>query len=154
MIYFVRCAATQHIKIGFAKDPWKRLCMLRTGSPTQLDLVAMTEGGRPEERELHERFAQDRVRGEWFAPSPGLVGLVAHLGPPERAAKITGIRPMHLEAVGVPKGYASEIIRGIRTPGLKLAVKIYEACGGRYGLLAHADAEEIAVIARVLKRAA
>lgn len=57
------------VKIGVAKDPAKRLRLLQTGSAEQLQLVAAIPGTAELERELHELFSGDRVRGEWFVPS-------------------------------------------------------------------------------------
>ncbi len=68
MIYFVR-RGDGRIKIGFtAKDAQKRIAGLSTGAGS-LDLLATLEGGRDAERALHERFAEHRVEGEWFAIS-------------------------------------------------------------------------------------
>ncbi|WP_367139564.1 GIY-YIG nuclease family protein [Saccharothrix sp. HUAS TT1] len=54
------------VKIGVSADPTRRLAALRGASTADLALLWHTEDGRDLERDLHERFADRRVRGEWF----------------------------------------------------------------------------------------
>lgn len=56
-------------KIGIAANPGRRLAELQTGSSSALQLLVTGEGGAQLERELHARFATDRLHGEWFALS-------------------------------------------------------------------------------------
>ena len=66
-VYFIVCADTRRCKIGFTKaHPEKRLANLQTGSPGELVLCVMHPGTPDTERQLHERFASSRIRGEWF----------------------------------------------------------------------------------------
>lgn len=65
-VYVIRDRKTRHVKIGISVDPRKRLSSLRTGSPTGMDLLWTSPGGRMLERYLHERFSAHRIRGEWF----------------------------------------------------------------------------------------
>lgn len=65
-VYVIRDRKTRHVKIGISIDPRKRLSSLRTGSPTGMDLLWTSPGGRPLERYLHDRFSAHRIRGEWF----------------------------------------------------------------------------------------
>jgi len=39
---------------------------LQVGCPEELILLAVIDGGREVEEELHARFADYRIRGEWF----------------------------------------------------------------------------------------
>lgn len=64
------------VKIGFAKDPVKRLKQLRIGSPTPLFLLAMTAGEPHHEKEYHRKFRHDWSHGEWFRKTPKLMGLI------------------------------------------------------------------------------
>jgi excisionase family DNA binding protein len=41
--------------------------------------LAAVEGSYAEERKLHQRFASDRIAGEWFHPSAALMGFIAGL---------------------------------------------------------------------------
>jgi hypothetical protein len=55
------------IKIGWAKNPAKRLKALQTGSPIPLYLLAVVAGPCALEREYHQRFKAHWSHGEWFA---------------------------------------------------------------------------------------
>jgi hypothetical protein len=68
-VYFVGCADVELVKIGRAKDVQKRLVTLQIGCPLELRLLAAFGGGISSERILHQRFAEDRARGEWFRRS-------------------------------------------------------------------------------------
>lgn len=77
-VYFILSSETNRMKIGIAADPWERLDTLRTGSPEELLLVAFIPAtdARCMEREWHDRFAEDRLRGEWFNATLGLAQAV------------------------------------------------------------------------------
>ncbi|MFJ1562502.1 GIY-YIG nuclease family protein [Streptomyces mirabilis] len=65
------------VKIGWSDDPERRLRGFQTGSPVPLQLLAVFEGGHYVEAELHRRFADKRVHGEWFDLGPDPVGVVS-----------------------------------------------------------------------------
>jgi hypothetical protein len=55
------------IKIGWVKeDLATRLSALQVSSPEDLRVLARITGGRDTERYLHKKFAEHRIRGEWF----------------------------------------------------------------------------------------
>jgi hypothetical protein len=62
--YLVAAEGSNFVKIGWAKEPWKRVAYLQTGSPVALSVLWKLEG--PYESALHAEFAKYRVRGEWF----------------------------------------------------------------------------------------
>jgi hypothetical protein len=68
-IYFIEAGA--YVKIGMtAGDVRLRLSNLATSHYEQLRLLAtIPDAPASMEFELHQRFAQDRVRGEWFVLS-------------------------------------------------------------------------------------
>lgn len=71
-LYFI--SDGEHVKIGIAFDPVKRLAGLQTGSPRQLSLVGSWDMGEgvsagSVERRLHSRLSHCKVGGEWFAVS-------------------------------------------------------------------------------------
>lgn len=70
-IYFVQGENFGPVKIGYtsALDARDRLSQLQTGSPVRLVLAAQRPGSHHDERELHRRFAQHRLHGEWFTPT-------------------------------------------------------------------------------------
>lgn len=66
-VYFIACRETERCKIGFTRgDVLKRLRSLQTGAAGELKLIAMQPGTPETERALHERFAEQRLHGEWF----------------------------------------------------------------------------------------
>lgn len=83
-VYFIQ-AASGPIKIGRAADARVRLAEIQTGSHEELVLLATVPGGRVVERQLHQRFAEHRIRGEWFAPAADILAEI------ERARNIGSI---------------------------------------------------------------
>ena len=79
VVYFIGAEAGP-IKIGVSCDPAKRLRTLQTGHPVPLMLLAVVPGGVGVERALHRKFADLRVRGEWFARSPELIAEIDSAG--------------------------------------------------------------------------
>ncbi len=79
VVYYAR-RANGDIKIGTTssgvKDRLKQLAR-RHG---QLALLAVEDGGFDQEFARHVEFADDRVGGEWFIPTPALLRLIASLG--------------------------------------------------------------------------
>lgn len=53
-------------KIGTSIKPKQRINELRRMNPGPLDLIALINGGREMESELHRSFANCRCHGEWF----------------------------------------------------------------------------------------
>lgn len=74
-IYFIQ-AGEQHIKIGVAFKPANRMRELQVGNPFQLHLRAEINGNRQREMYLHEFYANERARGEWFEPSERLLAYI------------------------------------------------------------------------------
>lgn len=86
-IYFVRAAAPCGlIKIGRSANVVARLEELRCSSPVELTLEGAFEANSSVEPALHILFDQDRVRGEWFRPSPALEALIDLCRPAKGAA--------------------------------------------------------------------
>lgn len=78
MIYFIQAQGIGHIKIGFTDgDPLVRMSQLQPSSPVPLVLMATTSGTQEVEKQLHKRFAEHRVRGEWFKPVSELLTYIA-----------------------------------------------------------------------------
>lgn len=67
-VYFMIAMDSGHVKIGLARDPWKRLSTIQTGCPEEVRMAGFLLPPNPDEleRRLHERFAETRRRGEWF----------------------------------------------------------------------------------------
>jgi hypothetical protein len=66
-LYLVQCQ--QFYKIGIASDVQSRLAQLATGNPFELELLAAYgfENANPIEIALHQRFSNNRKKGEWFS---------------------------------------------------------------------------------------
>ncbi|OMB79275.1 hypothetical protein A5743_14320 [Mycolicibacterium conceptionense] len=77
-VYFIT-DGSGHVKIGSARDVRVRLEELQIGNPAELTVLADQPGGLPRERELHRRFAEHRVRGEWFRLLPEIVEYIASI---------------------------------------------------------------------------
>lgn len=54
------------VKIGTSKNVNGRLAILKTGVPGKARVYYVTPGNIALERNLHRKFAEDRVSGEWF----------------------------------------------------------------------------------------
>jgi hypothetical protein len=65
-IYFIVAAESGIVKIGWAKDPAKRLLQLQTANHLTLSVFGTTRGTVKQEQALHRRFRHLRIRGEWF----------------------------------------------------------------------------------------
>jgi hypothetical protein len=65
-LYLIKCQ--QYYKIGVAADVEQRLAQLSTGNPFPLEVLAVYgfANAEPVEHAIHQRFANARVRGEWF----------------------------------------------------------------------------------------
>jgi excisionase family DNA binding protein len=72
-IYVLRAAGTSAHKIGVATDPAKRVRDMQTGCPTLLEIVLVFRGNRTTESAIHQHFAAEWLRGEWFTGSPRLL---------------------------------------------------------------------------------
>lgn len=75
-IYFIQGKDGGPVKIGVANDPKKRLADLQRTSPVDLVIIGARPGDTFVERELHERFADFRLHGEWFEASPVILAEV------------------------------------------------------------------------------
>lgn len=76
-VYFIYSHFTDCIKIGQSLNPGERIKTLQTASAGRLTLLAVTTAYT--EREMHEKFASERVSGEWFRPSGDLCGFIMGL---------------------------------------------------------------------------
>lgn len=75
-VYFVQTLRSQRIKIGFSKNPLRRLPELAVGCPEPFRILGAIAGTMADERALHKRFATSREIGEWFRNDPELVAYI------------------------------------------------------------------------------
>jgi hypothetical protein len=76
VVYFIQSEHGGSVKIGRADDLAKRLVGLQTSRPDKLVVLAAAPGTVQQERDLHQRFAALREKGEWFSPSQELMDFV------------------------------------------------------------------------------
>lgn len=81
-VYFVKSGS--FVKIGFGSKPYRRFFQIRMHNPEDVELLAIIEGDKACEGELHQRFDADRHRGEWFRFSPALRDYLSGLPKPEQ----------------------------------------------------------------------
>ena len=67
------------VKIGFSTNVRDRFRKLETAASLPLKLLAVAPGTMRDERTLHARFEDFRVRGEWFDVPPAVRGKLADL---------------------------------------------------------------------------
>ena len=80
-IYFILNYDSQAVKIGIAKNVKRRLASLQTSSPSKLKLLGIIKtksvnNARKIEKSLHEKFAKNRIRGEWFKANVELLDYI------------------------------------------------------------------------------
>jgi hypothetical protein len=75
-VYLIGSPDSPLVKIGWSDNPERRLRDLQSGSPVPLQLLAVFEGGYLVEAALHRRFADKRIRVEWFDLGPNPVETV------------------------------------------------------------------------------
>jgi hypothetical protein len=76
-VYFLS-DGSKLIKIGWARDPDKRIRLLQTGTPKRLRIIGVIPGTLLTESLIHKRFSHARVTGEWFDRKT-VIGAVSHL---------------------------------------------------------------------------
>jgi hypothetical protein len=76
-VYFIACKETMRCKIGYTGgDVEKRRKSLQTGAAGELRYIAKHPGTPDTERKIHERFASQRLHGEWFEMSEELFAYI------------------------------------------------------------------------------
>ena len=75
-VYFIQAGADGPIKIGIAGDSFCRLQELQTGHYEELRLLGFVAIEEYPEKDLHGRFADLHIRGEWFRPGQHLLEFI------------------------------------------------------------------------------
>lgn len=151
-VYFIRCGASGPIKIGSAYDVAKRIVGLQTAHFEKLTLLGSSEV--LVEFDVHERFADLRMRGEWFSVSRSLLAfidqhcqtrladdvvalelvreepapipvVIPDLPPLARALRDAGMPQNELaRRLKTSQGFISEICHGLKCPNPEMAKAI------------------------------
>ena len=70
-IYLIQGERSGLVKIGYASNPRVRLAGLQSGSGEIQVILGFLPATKPaDEGELHRKFRQHSVHGEWFHPAP------------------------------------------------------------------------------------
>ena len=77
-VYFLQQGETGPIKIGFTTKLKHRFAVIRS-SNIYVSVLGVMPGGRKEERQIHKRFKEHRIEGEWFYPVDEIVQLAKSL---------------------------------------------------------------------------
>lgn len=155
MIYFVTAREIGRVKIGYSENPEARFSKLQSDSPITLALERVMDGEVSDEMALHERFADARLSGEWFALTADLDAFMAGLPRYIRPAREMSVQAMIIAAAGVSKGYASQAVsdkyprQQITIP---IAVAVYRVFGKQIGPLVGATDAEIDVLEKYCGR--
>lgn len=79
IVYFVRRGGSDKIKIGTTTNMDSRINALKHPLTGKLRVLATIPGGRDVEKQMHARFKQYRIAGEWFRLEGELMEFVAKL---------------------------------------------------------------------------
>lgn len=66
MIYFAEIAELNQVKIGFARDPRRRVANMQVHNASKMKLTRVFPGMIETERKFHGYFRSCHIRGEWF----------------------------------------------------------------------------------------
>jgi DNA-binding XRE family transcriptional regulator len=75
-VYFIEGADSGLIKIGFSRNPRRRLGAIRAHAAEPVRLLATVRGGPDLARDVHSRFRRRRVQGAWFHPNEEMLALI------------------------------------------------------------------------------
>jgi hypothetical protein len=78
-VYFIQAGKDGPIKIGWTNDLANRLSTFQVANYRTLHVRAVMLGKAAIERPTQRLFRNDRIRGEWFKPSDGLLEYVSDL---------------------------------------------------------------------------
>ena len=75
MIYLIQAGDNGPVKIGVSDNPEQRLRDLQTAHSETLVLLDKIDANHSNERNLHTRLAEHRIKGEWFRPHEEVFGV-------------------------------------------------------------------------------
>jgi hypothetical protein len=79
MIYLIIEQKKEYCKIGFSKNPVKRLSSMQTSHHCNLEILHIIEGDIKEEKLLHRKFENYKVKNEWFTFNDEILGYFKRL---------------------------------------------------------------------------
>jgi hypothetical protein len=81
MVYLIRIADDDILKVGMSADPVARLRDLQVANYRQLWIAALIPGHIHVEKRIHEEFKEDRIQGEWFLGANRIIGTLFDINP-------------------------------------------------------------------------
>lgn len=78
-VYFVQDYAGSAVKIGFSRNPLRRLLTIQISQPYPIVPLGSCPGSLGLERALHAEFANTRLLGEWFERTDALMDRIKEL---------------------------------------------------------------------------
>ncbi len=82
VVYFITAHKSRKVKIGYARNLKSRMATLQTGNHSPLKVLHTLPGGAGLEAQLHGRFSDDRIQGEWFRLSDRIREFIFQTGGP------------------------------------------------------------------------
>lgn len=79
-IYFMQAVSGGPVKIGYTTKPEHRRVAHQQSSHLEFQFIALFHAPQPYERALHQFYAPEHLRGEWFHPSRRLLRYAARMG--------------------------------------------------------------------------
>lgn len=76
MIYFIQTKESGKIKIGYSTSPDKRIKDLQIANPEKLELIGLLKGSKDYEKQIHQKFEELNIHGEWFDPGNKLLEFI------------------------------------------------------------------------------
>lgn len=65
-VYVIINSTKDICKIGYSKNPYRRLSDVQVGNHLKLRLYLVFKGGHDTEKRLHAKYRNYRMNGEWF----------------------------------------------------------------------------------------
>jgi len=65
-VYLIQVGSTNNYKIGYSKEPVKRLAQLQTANYEKLSFIALCPGAKEIEMSFHKKYKSYKINGEWF----------------------------------------------------------------------------------------
>ncbi|MBX9659093.1 MAG: GIY-YIG nuclease family protein [Nitrospiraceae bacterium] len=90
-IYVIQLGEHGPIKIGHSQNPKKRVDLLQVGAAERIYVRAITPGSVADEKALHKKYSEYRLRGEWFQPADDMLLEVLS----REQVDVSAITPLH-----------------------------------------------------------
>lgn len=96
-LYFIR-VKDGPVKIGRTGDVKTRLACFQVACPYELELVGIVSDGGHYETTFHFKLEAHRMRGEWFAWTDEVAGMIEAALDSEKWVSVLGFQPLKAEA--------------------------------------------------------